>query len=120
MKKIIIRKVKEIELLRRMEEKKNKINIDGFELKNFYEEDLFDGKKLNVLFLIRIFWCCMKDLDNEKKGYDVLEWDYENYYKFFCDNIDKVDLNKNSYRLYFKKLVSYYKNELEKKLKNDE
>ena len=56
----------------------------------------------------------------QKKGYDVLEWNYENYYKFFCDNIDKVDLNKNSYRLYFKKLVSYYKSELEKKLKNDE
>lgn len=108
--------MEDIELIRRMVEKNNEINISGLKLENFYEEDLFDGENLNVLFLMRIFWCVMKDLDKEKKGYDVKEWNWKNYYKFFTDNIDKVDLNKDSYRLYFKKLVMFYKNEIEKKL----
>lgn len=114
--KINIVKVKEIELMRRKLESENKITINGFELENFYDEDLINCEDCNVLFLIRIFWCVMKDLDKEKKGFDVKEWNWKNYYKFFTENIDKVDLNNNSYRLYFKKLVMFYKNELEKKL----
>ena len=49
----------------------------------------------------------MNDLDKECKGYDVVEWNIENYFNFFIDNIDKVDLNKKYYKMYFKDMVFY-------------
>ena len=113
-------RVKNIERLRRMMNSDNDIN-DLFKdvSSNFYEFDFYEKDRLNfiekvgseesydVLVLMRVFWKLMNDLDKEKEGYDVLEWNVENYYNFFIDNIDKVDLNKKYYRMYFKDMVFY-------------
>lgn len=88
------------------------IEVNG-DIKNFYD---LDFKKINVvneegvsvLFLLRIFWSVMRDLDNEKNEYDVKEWNIENYVNFFNDNLDKIDLNKDNYRMYYKDLVEFY------------
>lgn len=107
-----IKKVKEIEVLRRKIENNEENKL--VDVSDFYEMDLYnEDDDVNVLFLLRIFWCTMKDLDNEKKGYDVKEWNFKNYYKFFIDNVDKVDLNSKSYKMYFKDLVKDYVKNLE-------
>ena len=120
-------KVKQIEKLRRM------INdeVDEKSLSNFYEFEMFVDDLLkevietdseidySILFLMRIFWCVMKDLDKEKDGYDVKEWGSVEYYNFFKDNIDKVNLNQKSYRTYFKELVKYMLGDLEVKSNNN-
>ena len=107
-----IKKVKEIEVLRRKIENNEENKL--VDVSDFYEMDLYnEDDDVNVLFLLRIFWCLMKDLDNEKKGYDVKEWNFKNYYKFFIDNVDKVDLNSKSYKMYFKDLVKDYVKNLE-------
>ena len=122
-----ILKVKEIEKLRRTINKE----VDEKSLSNFYEFEMFVDDLLNevietdseidysILFLMRIFWCVMKDLDKEKNGYDVKEWGSVEYYNFFKDNIDKVNLNQKSYRTYFKELVKYMLGDLEVKSNNN-
>jgi hypothetical protein len=118
--KLNVIKVKNIERLRRMMNNDSEIN-NLFEdvSSNFYEFDFYEKDRLNyiekvgsedgydVLVLMRVFWRLMNDLDKECKGYDVIEWNIENYYNFFIDNIDKVDLNKKCYRMYFKDMVFY-------------
>ena len=116
-----------------MEKLRRTINkeVDEKSLSNFYEFEMFVDDLLNevietdseidysILFLMRIFWCVMKDLDKEKNGYDVKEWGSVEYYNFFKDNIDKVNLNQKSYRTYFKELVKYMLGDLEVKSNNN-
>ena len=118
--KINVIKVKDIERLRRMMNNDNEIsNLFKDVSSNFYEFDFYEKDRLNfiekvgseesydVLVLMRVFWYMMNDLDKECKGYDVVEWNIENYFNFFIDNIDKVDLNKKYYKMYFKDMVFY-------------
>ena len=118
--KINVIKVKDIERLRRIMNSDNEINNLFKDVSsNFYEFDFYEKDRLNyvekvgsedgydVLVLMRVFWRLMNDLDKECKGYDVIEWNIENYYNFFIDNIDKLDLNKKCYRMYFKDMVFY-------------
>ena len=118
--KINVIKVKDIERLRRIMNKDKDINNLFKDVgSNFYEFDFYEKDRLNyienidkvesydVLVLMRVFWYMMNDLDKECKGYDVVEWNIENYFNFFIDNIDKVDLNKKYYKMYFKDMVFY-------------
>lgn len=115
--------------MRRLIEKdKNQIEQSDNMVVNFYEFEMFDESIMNVvkkndkeldysiLFLLRIFWKIMSDTD--KDGYDVKDWNFESYYDCFINNLDKVDLNQNSYRTYFKELVKYMVGELRVKTKN--
>lgn len=116
--KIDVIKVKELERLRRMINKKSDSVSIGEKVGNFYELDLLDDiqykKELDfkVLFIMRVFWKLMNDLDKEKEGYDVKEWESKDYFKFFNDNIDKVDLNDKCYKMYFKDMVSLMYNNI--------
>tara|TARA_R110001592_G_C13179757_1_gene750732 strand:- start:3523 stop:3906 length:384 start_codon:yes stop_codon:yes gene_type:complete len=101
----------------------NMVGLDNGNIRNFYE---LDFKELNwedkegerVLFLLRIFWSVMKDLDNGEDGFDVnsgkllyvdiKDWDTKDYVGFIKDNLDKVNLNEGNYRMYFNDLVGYF------------
>tara|TARA_R110002050_G_scaffold300784_2_gene472657 strand:- start:2835 stop:3218 length:384 start_codon:yes stop_codon:yes gene_type:complete len=101
----------------------NMVGLDNGNIRNFYE---LDFKELNwedkegerVLFLLRIFWSVMKDLDNGEDGFDVnsgkllyvdiKDWDTKDYVSFIKDNLDKVNLNEGNYRMYFNDLVGYF------------
>ena len=76
---------------------------------DFYNIKLLDSsnnqKVLKELFIMRVYWKIMKDLDIGD-GYKVEGWKIEDYNKFI-DRLDEVDLNKNEYRLYFKEMFDY-------------
>ena len=97
-----------------MEDKK--IDFDNLYVNDFYKMKILDEEivesckkdgmlnKLNFLFLIRIFWKIMNDLDVEKKGYKVEDWKFEDYTNLLF-RLDEIDLNKEEYRLYFQDMV---------------
>ena len=73
-------------------------------------ESIFNDKTrvdYMITFLMRIFWKSMMDLDSSGTGYNIIDWSIEDYYKFFCDNISEIDLNQESYKIYFEELVKY-------------
>lgn len=124
-KKMRLKKGKELEEIRMKLKIKegNMVGLDNGNIRNFYE---LDFKELNwedkegerVLFLLRIFWSVMKDLDNGEDGFDVnsgkllyvdiKDWDTKDYVSFIKDNLDKVNLNEGNYRMYFNDLVGYF------------
>jgi hypothetical protein len=92
---------------------------------NFYNEEFFNIEQLYknldslsddekcyhhlYLFITRIFWKMMNDLDVDNEGYDVENWELPDYIKLFKD-IDKIDLNSKSYQLYFKEMFGFLLN----------
>lgn len=76
-------------------------------VKDLYETD--DKEEIYhhlYLFVARIFWKMMDDLDVENKGYDVKDWELSDYIKLF-DQIGDINLNKKSYQLYFKQMFGF-------------
>jgi hypothetical protein len=125
-----IKEVTEIEKLRRLIEKENKLMEVENELStNFYDFEMFDESLLeivkknnkeidySVLFLLRIFWKTMSETD--KDGYDVEDWNFKSYFDCFVENLDKVNLNQKSYRIYFKELVKYVIDDINNKSNNE-
>jgi GT2 family glycosyltransferase len=116
--KIDIIKVKELEKMRRkISNNDNEVSL-GSVVGNFYELELLNDSQLKkeldfkVLYIMRIFWKLMYDLDKEKEGYDVKEWESKDYFNFFNENIDKIDLNDKSYKMYFKDMVKLMYNDI--------
>lgn len=95
---------------------KPKLNLD---LNEFYDSRILNDDNVelifnnetrvdfSILFLMRVFWKLMLDLDKDGTGYNVIDWGIEDYYGFFCDNLDKIDLNQKTYKVYLEELVKY-------------
>lgn len=91
--------------------KKKDIDIVDFYKMNLLGDDILGLEKenhlreeLNGLFIMRIFWKLMNDLDTGN-GYNVEGWKSKDYCKFL-NRLDEIDLNKDEYRLYFKEMVT--------------
>ena len=76
----------------------------------FFNEDLEDSNlnqnfQLVMFILLRIFWKVMDDLDVDGKGYEIEKINQFDLFQLLSENIEKINLNQNSYRLYFKDLI---------------
>jgi hypothetical protein len=74
---------------------------------DFYSDEklselLINGNNESIcLFISRVLWKLMMDIDEDGTGYDVDDWEVGKYIDFI-KRLDEVDLNKDSYRNYFK------------------
>lgn len=82
---------------------------------SFYEEKIkieeSDKIENKLLYLLRIYWKIMDDLDPDNKGYKVKSWKYEDYEKLLL-RLNEIDLNKNEYRMYFKDLIDFFRDKI--------
>lgn len=89
---------------------------------SFYEEKIRikenDKIENKLMYLLRIYWKIMDDLDIKNEGYDVKDWKYKNYEKLLM-RLHEIDLNKSEYRMYFSELMEFYSNEIVKKYEGE-
>lgn len=85
--------------------------LDEMDIENFYEnEDISkllldeDNDNIKILFVVRIIWKLMRDLDINKVGYNMDDWLLSDFMSF-TNRLEEVDLNSDSYRNYFKYML---------------
>lgn len=109
-----------LEILKIENEMKKQYVVEDFYKMDLFNEDILKmvndencETNLNLLFLIRVYWKMMEDLD-DGNGYDTKGWKFDDYNKFL-DRLDEVDLNSIEYRQYFKEMVNYLISDIKRK-----
>ena len=88
----------------------------GKERNNLFEFNFFNNDKIekvisnnkeveyNILFVLFFFWKVLNDVKYEG---DVRDWGMNDYYNFFIENIDKINLNEEKYKVGIKDCIKY-------------
>ena len=82
---------------------------------SFYEEKMkyqeSNKEESKMMYLLRIYWKIMDDLDKDNKGYKVKNWKYKDYEKLLL-RLDEINLNQDEYRMCFRELIEFYSNQI--------